>query len=488
MSQLHVKRLPFRLSPDSSRTIARFFWVGDERAEKIVARVKRLPDKRVEETLQATLQEFVHRHLDLEELLLAHYEQAAQRCGPPQGWSRSRRLLLGAYFTMEYAFESAALFNPSMVPLPAEPDTAPGSTPFLMSLRAIGEGHVSSIVFRRGAITASGVVYVEPTTPLTKRLATSKQWNPPKTVFRRKLEEMGCQMPTVDAILSQLAEEFTDDELEQAIVRMRGAEPERAGASLGAEFDRTAGEMIWLANASYEIQDISTGEMAQVVLFPTNEAESMGMEDMRLVRFQEDDGSYQYFGTYTAYNGRRIMPLLMKVAQRGISYVVTLLGNCVQNKGLALFPRRVDGKYAMIGRLDGENLFYMRSDQVEIWDEAEMIQEPRYPWDFVQIGNCGSPIETEAGWLLLTHGVGPMRKYCIAATLLDLEDPTRIVGQLSEPLMTPGEEERSGYVPNVVYSCGAMLHGGTLVIPYGISDVATGFATVPLDDLLGELA
>jgi len=482
MTPLHVKRLPYRLDPDNSRTITRFFWPGPERAQRIVTRVMALPKTEVKAFLQTTLQEFVHRHVDLEELLLAQFEKLVDRINANIKATASQKLLLGAYFTMEYAFESAALFNPSMVPRLADTDTPPGATPFLMSLRAVGEGHVSSIVFRRGMILASGVVYVEPVGPLTRCLETSQHWNPDKVVFRRKLEEMGCHMPAVDAVLAHVTETFTDHQLNQAFDKAR------AGATHSQEFDRIADDMRWLAHSSYEIRhDDLDKDMAQIVLFPTSDAESMGMEDMRLVCFQEDDGTLYYYGTYTAYNGQQILPQLIKVGGQGRSHVVTLMGDCARNKGMALFPRRIDGQYAMVSRIDGENLFLMRSDQVDIWEQAELIQQPQYPWEFVQIGNCGSPIETEAGWLLLTHGVGPMRKYCMAATLLDLKDPTKIVGQLREPLMTPSSDERSGYVPNVVYSCGGMVHDSTLIIPYGISDVATGFATVSMDALLEHL-
>jgi len=245
--------------------------------------------------------------------------------------------------------------------------------------------------------------------------------------------------------------------------------------------------MLWLARSNYEIRIPPGSDPTGFVLFPISDIESNGIEDMRLVRFVDDSGQVQYFGTYTAYNGFQILPQLLQVSPPGSAVVHTLGGKCARNKGLALFPRTIDGQYAMIGRLDGENLFLLKSGDICFWNDAIQIQRPKYAWEFVQIGNCGSPIETDAGWLLLTHGVGPMRRYCIGASLLNRADPSKVLAQLPEPLLAPTEEESSGYVPNVVYSCGAMLHNGLLVIPYGISDAATGFAVVSLDEVLNRL-
>jgi predicted GH43/DUF377 family glycosyl hydrolase len=208
---------------------------------------------------------------------------------------------------------------------------------------------------------------------------------------------------------------------------------------------------------------------------------------MRLVCFWNEDGSSQYYGTYTAYNGFRIFPQLLSYRQGGSIEINMLSGNCAKNKGMALFPRKVGGKYAMVARLDNENLYYMESDDVQVWDDAQLLQQPTFPWEVIQIGNCGSPLETESGWLLLTHGVGPMRQYCIGATLLDLENPRRVIGQTREPLLVPSGKERVGYVPNVVYSCGGMIHAGMLVLPYAMSDVATSVALVNVDELLKTL-
>jgi len=482
MAQLNVKRLSYRLEPDPRRTITRFFWSGADRAAKIAKRVLSLSEEEAEPLLQEVMREFHDRHLDLEDILLEHFEELVQRTGQRMTATPVQKLLLGAYCTMEYAFESAALFNPSMVPTPPDENTAWNETCFLMSLRAVGEGHVSSIVFRRGKITATGEVQIQPVGPITRRLETTQNWNPNKTIFRRKLQEMGTDLETIETVMDALGDDFTTDQLRAAISLAR---PRVANRTL---FNRHANDMIWLANSNYEIRHEQNGsDLEQIVLFPTSEAESMGMEDMRLVCFQDDDGSIRYYGTYTAYNGRKILPQLLEIVSEGRAFVSTLHGDVTHNKGLALFPRRLHGQYAMIGRIDGENLYFMCSDNVHIWDHAEIIQEPKHPWEFVQIGNCGSPLETDDGWLLLTHGVGPMRKYCLGAMLLDRDNPRKVIGQLDHPLMMPTAEERSGYVPNVVYSCGAMIHGRSLIIPYGISDVATGFATVELEALLERL-
>ena len=479
---LHVRRLPERLSCDASRTIPRFFWPGsEERAQRIMDRVMGLDAGKVSELLRSTIDEFDDRHPDLNDVLTEHYEHAASHTHLAVEPSDEQRLLIGAYFTMEYAFESAALFNPSMVPARHQEGIAPGATRFLMSLRAVGEGHISSIVFRTGTIDGNGDLEIDPVKPQYRKVRVVENAEYHKELFRLKLIEMGAYDPAVDRILDRLAEQFTRAQLREAAqcVRCAGGDP--------AACDLAARNMTWLARSNYEIQMAEEEDVDQIVLFPISEAESRGMEDMRLVRFEDDDGSTRYYGTYTAYDGHHILPQILESDEVGVARIHTLNGRFAQNKGMALFPRKVDGWYAMIGRIDGENLYLLQSDNIHFWNEAERIQEPKYAWDFVQIGNCGSPIETEAGWLLLTHGVGPMRRYCIGASLLDLDDPGKVIGQLDEPLLMPTEDERSGYVPNVVYSCGGMVHNGLLVIPYGISDAATGFATVPMGDLLDRL-
>ncbi len=478
---LVVKRSPVRLTADASLTITRLFWPGTDRARNVIARIQALDDEHVRRLLDATRTEFAHLPDGIENVFLAHYEQAAKRVEMPTDATHERKLYIGACFTMEYAFASAAMFNPSMTPAIDQSGLEPGSLRFAMSLRAVGEGHLSSIVFRRGVVDASGGIVMEPAGPYHEPLRRAEYERFSKAKFRVKLAELGVRDTIMEVVLRRLGERFTAEELREAI---NG--PQAVVEGLLRPDSESAG-FEWLAGCDYDIETSPEGSITEAVLFPICEAESQGMEDMRIVRFTDDDGSVRYYGTYTAYNGRNILPQIVEMREPNVARVRTLHGRCARNKGLALFPRKVRGHYMMSGRIDGENLFILRTDNVLIWDEAIKVQEPQFPWEVIQIGNCGSPIETAAGWLLLTHGVGPMRHYCIGATLLDREDPTKVLGRLAEPLLMATLEERRGYVPNVVYSCGGLVHNGLLVIPYGISDAAAGFATVPLDDLLARL-
>lgn len=478
---LIVKRLPVRLTADATLTITRLFWAGPDRARRVIDRVMALSDRQVSELLAQTAREFDHLHIDLDDIFLEHYEQVASRLGVPKPPSVKRMLLIGAYFTLEYAFASSALFNPSMTPAIDQTDVPVGSLRFVMSLRAVGEGHISSIIFRRGVLDSAGNIAIEPPGLFHEPLRRTDDRQFSKAKFRVKMATMGMRQKTVDEVLGQLSDPFTLNDLLHVVDVMQTC---MTDPSLGKK--RTQ-EIEWLAGCDYDIETTANADITELVLFPSNEAESQGMEDMRLVRFTNEDGSIGYYGTYTAFNGREIVPQLLEMSEPGLTRVRALRGRCARDKGMALFPRKIGGRFTMSSRIDGENLYIMRSDDVHIWDDAIRVQEPRFPWEFVQVGNCGSPIETEAGWLLLTHGVGPMRRYAIGAVLLDLTDPTKLIGALEQPLLLPRADERSGYVPNVVYSCGGLVHNGILVIPYGISDAASGFATVGLADLLARL-
>lgn len=478
---LAVRRLPLRLTRDPSHTITRFFWLGSARARKIIDRVIGLDDEQVAQLLAATVQDFQHLPHDLDSLFLKHYEEAARRVILPPALSTERRQLIGAYFTMEYAFASAALFNPSMAPAIDQEDTPEGTLRFAMSLRCVGEGHLSSIVFRRGLVDSTGNITLEPAGPYRepKREVEKRLFS--RTESRSKLAAIGMRDAVLEEVFARLDDPFTLPQLQAILYRLQST------ASSLEVSEEELHQAQGLASCDYNVEMPAQVNLNQIILFPICEAECRGMEDMRLVRFTKDDGSMCYYGTYTAYDGWQTRPQLLEMPTPEVAYVRSLQGRCAKDKGLALFPRKVRGRYLMIGRIDGENLYLLDSDNVRQWDRATLIQQPRFTWEFVQIGNCGSPIETDAGWLVLTHGVGPMRRYCIGATLLDRDDPTKVIGQLEEPLLTPGPDERMGYVPNVVYSCGSLVHNGILVIPYGISDAATGFATVGLDDLLGRL-
>jgi predicted GH43/DUF377 family glycosyl hydrolase len=350
-----------------------------------------------------------------------------------------------------------------------------------MSLRATGEGHISSIVFRRGVVDAKGGVTLDAPARYSRLLTAVLQDSFEKEFFVRELNVLGAWTGHAQAVMALLGRQFTLAELSRAIDEVRKK------AAVSGQAEESNDSILALTRANYRLKLPRGTDMSQVVIFPFSDNERRGIEDMRLVRFTEEDGSSCYYGTYTAFDGSRIFPQLMHYSVGGDVEIHMLSGSSAKNKGMALFPRRVRGKYAMVARLDNENLFYVESDNVKTWDGAKLLQKPKFSWEVIQIGNCGSPLETDAGWLLLTHGVGPMRQYCIGATLLDHDDPSRVIGQTREPLLVPTGHERSGYVPNVVYSCGGMIHAGLLVLPYAMSDSATSVAIVRLDELLESL-
>jgi predicted GH43/DUF377 family glycosyl hydrolase len=397
--------------------------------------------------------------------------------------SEERRLFIGALFSGEYALESAALFNPSIVPHPDQTGVGQGDLRFILSLRSTGEGHVSSIQFRTGVIHRDYSIEIDKPTPFV----TLPELNPNPTyhkrVFLEKLREMGLENDWAASVMSRLGKTFLLDELDNSI---QLAASDEASAQT-RDVPRTLECMHWLAESNYEIHFAPSSEMSERIIFPVSPNESNGIEDARFVRFVEDDGNITYYATYTAYNGRVILPQLIETEDFLNFRALTLNGQAVQNKGMALFPRRIDGRYVMLTRHDDENLYLAFSDNPHFWSDPVLLQKPQQPWEFVKLGNCGSPIETEAGWLVLIHGVGPMRKYCIGATLLDLHNPANIIGQLKEPLLSPQENEREGYVPNVVYSCGSLIHNGRLILPYGVSDTASSIVTVELSELLAAL-
>lgn len=476
-----VRRLPIRLDPNPRRTITRFFWPGKERAQKIIRRVETLNPKHVSELTNEVLQQFTLGNPGLAEILIEHYKQAIHQAGLAYADNFEVQLLIGAYFSMEYAFESAALFNPSVVPAIDQPDLSDGILHFAMSLRAVGEGHLSSITFRRGTFDSKGDIDIIPAGLEVRQLKRKENRDFDKTSFIDKLNDLEIWNKQAKSILDDLPKTFSTFQLHHKLERAKNT-------SHPSEIDiRTLDLIEWLAQSEYEIDRHDTDDIENLVLFPISEAESQGMEDMRLVRFENSDGSIRYYGTYTAFNGTSILPQIFEINPKENAIVHTIHGKFARNKGMALFPQKIDGQFAAIGRTDGENMFLLKSDEIDFWDEATEIIQPKYSWEFVQIGNCGSPLLTDAGWLLLTHGVGAMRKYCIGAALLDRNDPSKVIGQLEQPLLSPNEEERSGYVPNVVYSCGGLIHQDHLLIPYGISDASSGIAVVDVDALLANL-
>src|SRR5438552_9282311 len=480
---MRIRRTAIVLKPDNSRVFFRAFeFTNRERVLKIIARVMSLSELEAERRAQAVLRDFADRHQRLRVFLLKRFEQLRDHLITDQRLSEARQLLLGAYFSQEYSLEAAALFNPSLVPHPDQSDLPEGSVRFVLSLRATGEGHISSIVFRSGVIDREARVTVK--TPTRFVNAGEVLTNPAydKKLFERKLFELGLLSDFAQKILSLLEDTFTFDQLKALVDR----EQRRTRATPGAQLE-TARAVLSVAQANYEIHFDPTQRLSERVIFPTSPAEVRGIEDARFVAFREGDGSTAYYATYTAYDSQVVLPQMLETRDFVHFKISTLNGPEMQNKGMALFPRKINGRFAMLSRQDNENIYLMYSDMLHFWHHKQILMRPTYPWEYIQIGNCGSPIETESGWLVLTHGVGPMRKYSIGAVLLDRDDPTRVIGRLREPLIKPNENEREGYVPNVVYSCGSLLRGRELVIPYAMSDYATTFASLPLDEVLGAM-
>ena len=480
-----------RLVPDPRRVITKPFLPGGEkrpdgssRISVVLERIRAMPEDEVVVTLDATRASFAGRHRDLDGVLDRNHRIVTagfDHLEPPDTpFSLDRRRLIGAYFTHEYSIEGAALGNPSIVVAPDQSGTAAGEVRFVMSLRAIGEGHISSIEFRSGVIGADASVELDATSSYAvtgDRTAYAYD----KSFFTTKLGDLAMLNDVEERVLARLDDRFTMAELEAAIAALADDGIDRA---ISGETTRV---LHWLASSNYCTSFPPSVELSERVLFPSGPTESRGMEDARFVRFVDDDDEVTYYATYTAFDGHQILPQLLETKDFIEFGVATLTGAAAHNKGMAIFPRRIDGRFVALGRQDNVNNFVMTSTDIRVWRDATVIQEPERPWELMQLGNCGSPLETEAGWLVITHGVGPMRRYTLGALLLDLDDPSRVIGHLEEPLLSPQDDEREGYVPNVVYSCGAMIHGEHLVLPYGYADVGARIATIRVDEVLSRL-
>ena len=483
MSAINVQRSEVVLRPDRRRVLVRpLHLTGDQRAGQVCRRVMALAESDVRSLLQQVEAEFGPRHQRIRAFLEARFEHARPHLPAEARLSTERRLLLGAYFTHEYSLEAAALFNPSIVPHPDQSDVPPGALRFVLSLRATGEGHISSVTFRTGLLDAGGNIAINAPTRYSLEPAQVPNASYDARLFERKLKELGLVGDFSRQVLRGLGEAFTLDELRRSVGAVANQFEQR-----DQETEAAARKIVMLALSNYEVRFPADSRLSERVLFPATPSQSNGIEDARFVCFDNGDDTRTYYATYTAYDGKLILPQFIETNDFVDFRFVTLNGPAVQNKGMALFPRKIHGLYAMLARQDYENIYLMFSDHLHFWHETRLLLEPRFPWEFVQLGNCGSPIETEAGWLVLSHGVGPMRKYCMGAFLLERDDPTRVIGRLREPLITPNAREREGYVPNVIYSCGSLLHGRQLVIPYAMSDTATTFAVVPIDDVLAAM-
>ena len=481
---IHVRRTPPILEPDQSRVLLRPFSPGGpERVDGIISRIMSLPESEVGPLLDEISAEFSERHQQICKIFLERFGQVRDLLPADEKLSEQRKLLIGSYFMAEYSLESAALFNPSIVPHPDQTDLPPGALRFILSLRATGEGHISSITFRTGIIHSDQRIEVLPPAGF---LTEPRQIPNPvyeKELFARKLTELGLTGDFARRIMNRLGESFALEELRASLQ----AEQFRLPDGMAPE-DQTAAQGIWmLARSNYEVQFQPEQQLSERVLFPATPSQRNGIEDARFVCFRNEDGTHVYYATFTAYDGRVVMPELVETSYFLRFRFISLNGPAAQNKGMALFPRKINGLYAMLSRQDNENIYLMFSDNVHFWNERQVLLKPEFSWELIQLGNCGSPIETDAGWLVLSHGVGPMRKYCIGAFLLDRDDPSKVIGRLREPLLKPNQNEREGYVPNVVYTCGALLHQDQLIIPYGLADHATGFATVPLAEVLAAM-
>jgi len=482
--RISIERKAVKVTPDSKRVIARYFFNGEERAIALITKVLELPKDQVFALVSPLLQDFSKRHRSITQKLFKHCTRVKpyiEKCGVNMdSLDEYTKLLIGSYFTHEYSIESAAFFNPSVVEDPDQSNLEEGQLRVIISFRAVGEGHVSSVVFRRAIFDRYNNITVIPAGNYIDEAEKIRNAVYQKRLFLKKGEEEGINQELLNAVDSHLGEQFDYEALKKIVLEAKAATTD----------EHTINQYNFILALSDSYRKISFSKDTDIsdrVIFPISDLESKGIEDARFVKFTRDNGSVVYYATYTAYNGEHIMPKLLKTSDFYDFKTSPLNGAGARNKNLALFPRKIKGKYVMLSRVDGWNNYIMYSDSINVWENPIKIQGPAYPWELVQIGNCGSPIETEHGWLVITHAVGPMRRYSIGASLLDINNPEIEIGRLQDPLITPNLDEREGYVPNVVYSCGSIIHNGELVIPYGLSDHSSSFATVNLELLLDRL-
>ncbi len=458
---------------------------GNEKDKGIIQKVLTMDQEESESVLQFVLSKFAVRHRNVTKTLEKHYQLVkpflAELKTKPKTISTHKKLLIGSFFTMEYSLESAAFFNPSVVEAPNQHGLVEGKKRIIISFRAIGEGHISSIVFRTGVIDSNGDFEFSPVGGRIDEASFVKQHTYDTAPFARKLKDMKVSKKLSNMVLKDLGETFIYLELRKAV------EQALAQNTLTMEKQVELKEIMWLADSHYDIHFSLDTDISERVIFPVSEMEKNGVEDARFVKFVDDHGKVTYYGTYTAYDGHAILPKMIETHDFYSFKIRPMHGEGSQNKNLALFPRKINGNYVMLSRIDGINNYISFSDSLTIWENPIKIQEPLYPWEFVQVGNCGSPMETEKGWLVITHGVGPLRTYSLGASLFDLNDPTKELGRLREPLLVPSQDEMEGYVPNVVYTCGAIICDDNVIIPYGMSDYASSIVTIPLDSLLSKI-
>jgi predicted GH43/DUF377 family glycosyl hydrolase len=485
--QIAVNRKEIIFRPDATRVIARFIYMNDERALNTIRSVLNMSENETSFALSQVLRDYSMRHRNISKIFEKHFNKLLYLLNEleikPGKVSQSQKALIGSYFTMEYSIESTALFNPSIVEDPDQSELGPDEKRVIFSFRAIGEGHISSIVFRSAIIDKNNNLIVEPVGKMLAEAERIKRHIYNKQSFIRKLDEMSVFNNKISPVfvLEKLADSFTYGELKRAV------EETRKTHQLSPNKELIINQMMWLALSHYEIEFSIDSAISERVIFPISDTERNGMEDARFVKFTDETGEVTYYATYTAYDGMSILPKLLATKNFYHFKGLPIHGELAQNKGMALFPRKINGKYAMLCRIDGVNNYIAYSDNINIWREATLIQKPKYIWEVIQVGNGGSPIETEEGWLVITHAVGPMREYVLGASLYELNNPEKEIGRLKTPLLVANNEEREGYVPNVVYSCGSLIHNRNLIIPYGMSDYASTYAFINLNELLNEL-
>ena len=484
--QVKVTRKNVKFNPDSSRVIARFHYADEERSKNIIRKIFEMPESTVKEALNQVLRGYSKRHRSISKIFQNNFNKLTHLFNDlkidPANIEEHMKVLVGSYFTKEYSIESAAFFNPSIVEDPDQSELRAGEKRVILSFRATGEGHISSIVFRSGILDEHNDLHIEPVGKMLDEAENIKRFIYEKESFLAELSELQDNNKKITSLVfSKLDDQFTYGELARKVKETKDE------LKLSTTKEIFFNQIMWLASSHYEIQFSLDTAISERVIFPVSANERNGIEDARFVKFTDDDGEVTYYATYTAYDGLTILPKLIETRDFYNFEIKPINGEIGRNKGMALFPRKINGKYAMLCRIDGVNNYIAFSDDINIWREAKLIQEPKYPWELVQIGNCGSPIETSEGWLVLTHAVGQMREYVLGASLFDIDNPEKEIGRLTQPLMTPNEKERDGYVPNVIYTCGAIVHNGMLGIPYAMSDYASAFAYVNLDELLKEL-
>lgn len=480
-----VRRTSVRFNPDPSRVSAHLYNPGpDSRAIAIVSKVAEMPETASVLALNQVMKEFSPRHRNLAKIYMKNFWDVVEsaRCDKEKTSQLSdyKKLLIGAYFTAELSIESGALYNPAIIEDPDQSGLEYGFKRLIIAFRASGGSYISSVVFRGAIIDQNDNIFLEPVSQVIDYPEVAREFNYDKKRFASLLDAMNLDKVVINYVLEGLTESFTYKDISTLINKIL----QTPKPGLKVELVET---VRWLADNYAELIFPIESDTSERMIPPLSDKDLNGVEDTRFVKFINDDGEAVYYATTHSYNGVAFLPKLIQTKDFLKFRVRPLQGQHMLNRGMALFPRKINGKYAMLGRLDGINNYVLYSDYIDLWESGTKIQEPSYPWEFVQIGNCGSPIETSHGWLVITHGVGPMRKYCLGAILLDRDDPTKVIGQLSEPLLTPHDQERNGMKPNTVYSCGSVIFNKRLILPYSIGDSYSGIALVPMDEILHRI-